>query len=92
MHLNDLPFLMVINIYGMKFLKGGIVKTLSIKQPWAWAILNAGKDIENRSRSTSFRGRILIHTGKNIDNDGIDYLNAIGISCPLFFQTGGLVG
>jgi hypothetical protein len=24
--------------------------TLSIKQPWAWAILNAGKDRENRSR------------------------------------------
>jgi hypothetical protein len=24
------------------------MKALSIRQPWAWAILNAGKDIENR--------------------------------------------
>lgn len=24
------------------------MKAISIRQPWAWAILNAGKDIENR--------------------------------------------
>lgn len=24
------------------------MKALSIRQPWAWAILNAGKDVENR--------------------------------------------
>ena len=36
---------------------------LSIRQPWAWAILHAGKDIENRSWRTAFRGEVLIHAG-----------------------------
>ena len=39
---------------------------LSIRQPWAWAILHAGKDIENRSWSTSFRGPVCIHAAKGM--------------------------
>lgn len=34
---------------------------LSIRHPWAWLILHAGKDIENRSRRTNYRGEFLIH-------------------------------
>ena len=37
---------------------------LSIRQPWAWLILHAGKDIENRSWKTRFRGKFLIHASK----------------------------
>ncbi|MFA6292557.1 MAG: ASCH domain-containing protein [Victivallales bacterium] len=37
---------------------------LSIRQPWAWFILNVGKDIENRDWYTKYRGRFLIHAGK----------------------------
>lgn len=36
-------------------------RALSIRQPWAWAILNAGKDIENRPRRYHYRGPICIH-------------------------------
>ncbi|WP_075357884.1 ASCH domain-containing protein [Caballeronia sordidicola] len=36
---------------------------LSIRQPWAWLIVNGHKDIENRDWSTRFRGRVLIHAG-----------------------------
>ena len=39
---------------------------LSIRQPWAWLIINAGKNIENRSWPTKFRGRVLIHAGKTM--------------------------
>ena len=39
---------------------------ISIRQPWAWAIINAGKDIENRDWSTKFRGRFCIHAAKNV--------------------------
>lgn len=39
-------------------------KALSIRQPWAWAIINAGKDIENRSWPTKFRGPVCIHAAK----------------------------
>jgi hypothetical protein len=42
---------------------------LSIRQPWAWAILNVGKDIENRSWPTKFRGRFLIHAAKGCAAD-----------------------
>lgn len=38
---------------------------LSIRQPWPWAILVLGKDVENRSWQTKFRGPILIHSGKH---------------------------
>lgn len=36
---------------------------LSIRQPWAWLIVNGHKDVENRDWVTPFRGRILIHAG-----------------------------
>jgi hypothetical protein len=37
------------------------MKALSIRPPWAWAIIHGGKDVENRSRPTRFRGRLLVH-------------------------------
>lgn len=37
------------------------MKALTIRQPWAWAILHAGKGIENRSWTTSYRGPLAIH-------------------------------
>lgn len=44
---------------------------LSIRQPWAWCILHAGKDVENRTWSLrnpgrKFRGRFLIHAAKGM--------------------------
>lgn len=41
-------------------------KVLSIRQPWAWLILNAGKDIENRTWPTRYRGPVLIHASKGM--------------------------
>lgn len=34
---------------------------ITVRQPWAWAIMRLGKDIENRSWKRSFRGRLAIH-------------------------------
>ncbi|MDR1938251.1 MAG: ASCH domain-containing protein [Tannerellaceae bacterium] len=39
------------------------MKTLSIKQPWAYLICAGIKDVENRTWNTNYRGRILIHAG-----------------------------
>ena len=36
---------------------------LTIRQPWASAILLAGKDVENRGWATDYRGRLWIHAG-----------------------------
>jgi hypothetical protein len=40
------------------------MKALSVRAPWWWFILHAGKDVENRDWSTKFRGRVLIHASK----------------------------
>lgn len=77
---------------------------LSIRQPWAWLILHAGKNIENRSRRSHYRGWFLIHASKGMTSDEYigarDFLLSIGRLCqselPHFespeFQRGGIVG
>jgi len=47
------------------------MKAISVRQPWAWAIIHAGKDIENRSWKTNYRGPLLIHAGANYDADAV---------------------
>ena len=39
------------------------LKAISIRQLWAWLIVNGYKDIENRTWATNYRGAILIHAG-----------------------------
>jgi len=69
------------------------MKALSIQQPWAWAILYAGKDIENRSWWTGVRERILIHAGKKIDKEGWEWIEGrFGLTIPRDIPTGGIVG
>lgn len=45
------------------------MKALSIRQPWAWAILHAGKDVENRDWFTPFKGRFAIHAAKGMTRE-----------------------
>lgn len=42
------------------------MKALTVRQPWAWAIVRAGKDIENRNWHTNYRGQIAIHAAKGM--------------------------
>jgi hypothetical protein len=53
---------------------------LSIRQPWAWTIIHAGKDIENRTWPTKFRGRFLIHAAKGCTKD--EYRDAKSFILP----------
>lgn len=58
---------------------------LSIRQPWCFAILHGGKDIENRNWPTKVRGRILIHASKKHDGgdsaaDIFDLMSETGFS------------
>lgn len=39
---------------------------ISIRQPWAWLIVNGWKNIENRNWRNKFRGPVLIHAGKGM--------------------------
>ena len=47
------------------------MKAVSIRQPWAWAIIHAGKDIENRKWNTHLRGTFAVHASGNLDNDAV---------------------
>lgn len=84
----------------------GSLPVLSIRQPWAWAIMTVGKDIENRCWPTRFRGRVLIHAAKGCTQQ--EYLDAkdfildaidpkyrgVGIVFPGWkvMQRGGIIG
>jgi hypothetical protein len=48
------------------------MRILTVKQPWAWAIIHRGKDVENRSRNLAgdYRGMVAIHAGaSSLDPD-----------------------
>lgn len=47
---------------------------ISIRQPWAWAILHGGKDVENRVWPTKYRGSILIHAAKRYEPDDEEFV------------------
>lgn len=53
------------------------MKTLSVKQPWAYLICSGIKDIENRTWSTKFRGRVLIHASSTTHRSWIQKIKAI---------------
>ena len=60
------------------------MKAISIRQPWAWLILNADKDIENRDWSTKVRGRVLIHAAKSMTRG--EYDDAIAAAAVIIRQ------
>jgi len=76
---------------------------LSVRQPWAWAIIHAGKDIENRSwqgvnHGLRQRGRVAIHAAKGMTRDEYDearaFIDGRGYFCPdahALFR-GGIIG
>jgi hypothetical protein len=76
------------------------MKCISLRQPWAWAVIHGGKDIENRHWETHYRGPILIHAAKNMTPD--EYLEAglfmglhgIQVSVPesTSLPRGGIIG
>lgn len=45
-----------------------------MRQPWAWAIVHGGKDVENRTRNVagSYRGPVAIHAGLTVDESAKD--------------------
>lgn len=61
------------------------MKTLSIRQPWAWLIVNGYKDVENRDWPTRFRGPLFIHAGKTMTR--ADYQAALlFMASPEFYH------
>ena len=53
------------------------MKALSIAQPWAECIVSKGKNIENRTWDTKFRGYVAIHASKSKDLSRFEYCQEI---------------
>ena len=72
------------------------MKCISIRQPWAWLIVNGYKNIENRTWQTRHRGVILIHASKTFDVPGWQsvWSNYADINLPYGddFTQGAIVG
>jgi hypothetical protein len=70
-----------------------LMYALTIKQPWAWAIIHGGKNVENRSWSTQHRGQLAIHAGRTEDSSGYAVLARHGIVCdPNDLIVGAIIG
>lgn len=75
------------------------MKCLTVRQPWAWLIIHAGKDIENRTWATRYRGPLAIHAGKarpsRAEYDWVaEYAAEQGITLPSLpdLSLGGIIG
>ena len=60
------------------------MKALTVQQPWAWAIIHGGKDVENRTQAWTYRGPLLIHAGRRWSTRG-------GGLIPAVVDSGGVV-
>lgn len=70
---------------------------LTVHQPWAWLIANGHKDIENRTRRTSFTGTLYIHAGVKWDEAGYQWVKEKMPHVPMpwkpdEFRQGGIIG
>lgn len=76
---------------------------LSVRQPWAWAIIHAGKDCENRGPMMIRHlpnpvREIAIHAAKGRTKDeyecGAAFMAELGVICPpaIELQRGGIIG
>ena len=79
-------------------------RAIAIRRPWAWAVIHAGKDVENRSSSArrqfkpAVGERVLIHASKGMTaaeyENAAAFMASIGVRCPQreALQFGGVIG
>lgn len=74
------------------------MKALAIKQPWAWLIIHGGKDIENRTWLSKYRGRFLVHASQGMTKDeyadAAEFAKHLGVTVPPASELlrGGVIG
>ena len=72
------------------------IQYISLRQPWAWLVLQGFKDIENRGRVSHFRGELFIHASSSrqyLEEDVEAVREEYGIEVPASeLQFGCLIG
>src|SRR5271166_1914096 len=67
------------------------VRAISVRQPFAWAIIHAGKDVENRSPNArrqfqaAVSERVLIHASKGMTADVYEHARILRAAPPSLF-------
>ena len=79
-------------------------RAIAIRQPYAWAIIHGGKDVENRNQRAALQfkpaigERVLIHASKGMTaaeyENAAAFMASIGVRCPQreALQFGGVIG
>lgn len=70
------------------------MKALTIRQPWAWAVMAGGKTVENRTRGTKHRGTLAVHAGREWSTRGGQdprVYSAIALFTRAFEHTAGII-
>jgi hypothetical protein len=76
-------------------LPSGLVKVLSLKQPYAWLIANGYLLVDDRTWGTAYRGPIFIHASKGLYEQYYDFIKSntnIPLPCKDKLEYGGVVG
>jgi hypothetical protein len=80
------------------------MRAISVRQPYAWAIIHCGKDVENRNQRAALQfkpaigERVLIHASKGMTaaeyENAAAFMASIGVRCPQreALQFGGVIG
>jgi ASCH domain len=67
-------------------------RALTVKQPWANAIIFDGKDVENRSKPTKYRGQLYIHAGKGWESSAVGFIAKITRKAYIAADQGMVIG
>jgi hypothetical protein len=79
-------------------------RAIAVRQPFAWAIIHGGKDVENRNQRAAFQfkpaigERVLIHASAGMTaaeyENAAAFMASIGVRCPQrgALQFGGVIG
>ncbi|NIH98934.1 ASCH domain-containing protein [Mycolicibacterium fluoranthenivorans] len=74
-----------------------MIRAITVRQPWAWQIINQGKNIENRTRNIAgkYRGPVAIHAGLKADEEALRRLPKHApewVTAPRVFDYGVILG
>lgn len=75
------------------------LRILTVRQPWAWAIIHGGKDVENRVRNIAggYRGPVAIHAAKGVGSTDEFMANTVAVAkigrpVPFGLTYGAIIG
>jgi hypothetical protein len=71
-------------------------RAVSIRQPWAWAVLSAGEDVEDRAwrGAPRHRGALVVHAGARREPEAASRWlhDAFGLPAPASLPLGAFLG